>query len=161
MKKDKRSQSEIMGLAIIVILIIIGLFFYISFSIKPPNTQISNVERQTALSFVTAFFKTDTPCGQIGTEVIPECANGDNSISGCSYSSCDLLYEVAANITNMTLIEWGMHYDFKIVDGEDNVLYQNTTGCSAGDTRSRYEIQPVSLWSVGLGTGSIGLAICE
>ncbi|MBN1645951.1 hypothetical protein JW868_02840 [Candidatus Woesearchaeota archaeon] len=165
-EKNNRCQAEIMGLAVIVILIVIGLFIYLSFQLTPRKIEISSVEKQMAISMVTALYKTDTPCGNLGRYLIPECSD-DNAIISCTIDSisvpfsCDAMTNITDTILDKTIFEWGSHFDFVIEDYDGSILYNRSNECPPGAQRSAYETQPVPLWPKRFDQAAIRLAICE
>ncbi|MBU1204484.1 MAG: hypothetical protein KKE93_01085, partial [Nanoarchaeota archaeon] len=62
MKKNKKSQAEIVGLAIIVLLITMGLLFFVKFSIldKKDDIKGSFTDSELANNMVDVLLKTTT-----------------------------------------------------------------------------------------------------
>ena len=64
MKKNKKSQAEIVGLAIIVLLITMGLLFFVKFGIldKKDDIKGSFIDSELANNMVDVLLKTTTDC---------------------------------------------------------------------------------------------------
>jgi len=120
----KRAQMEIMGLAIIVILISIGMLFAIRFVVLKEPTEYKQefTRSNTASNILNTLLKTTTiDCyGLSFNALYQDCAN--NIEIECSYteggnpvtkSSCDYVAEKTEYIISQTLEEWHQGYDFK------------------------------------------------
>jgi hypothetical protein len=110
-----KSQMEIMGLVVIVVLIAIGFFFYIAFKINnpPPLTARKFSNEQLATNFVATLLRTNTRCqGFTVEELLKDCVRGQNI--NCPGSSCLEAERVISNILDKTLKNWSVSYNFEI-----------------------------------------------
>ena len=119
----KKAQTEIMGLAIIVILIIIGMFFLIKFltmdtiDYKKEYTQV-----ELASNMINTLLRTTSDCNGFSmTELLQDC-NQDKSIICENKDSCDYVSLIAQQIFMETLEKWKVDYEFKVFNNEDTLF---------------------------------------
>ncbi len=133
MKKNKKSQAEIVGLVIIVLLITIGFLFVVKFIImkEEPDTKKSFVHSELASNTLNVLLKTTTNCeGSDVTELFQDCASPVSRIECDGDSSCDKVNEVVESILSETLDEWNNKYEFKAeISGSDELLIPTYGGC--------------------------------
>ena len=95
MQNNKRSQMEIMGLVIIVILVAIGMLFAIQFLMKKPAGQETAAVKEStmAANFLNTLVKSDGACkGRSIGELIQACAEAsaviicENGLNACTQS---------------------------------------------------------------------------
>ena len=117
MRKNKKSQAEIVGLVIIVLLITIGLLFVVKFVVlrEPSELKKGFVHSELASNMINVLLKTTTDCkGSSVTELFQDCAgferidcNDDNVPD-----SCDKVDETIEMIFNNSLEKWNKPYEF-------------------------------------------------
>jgi len=111
---------EIMGLAIIVILVSIGMLFTIKFVVLREPTEYKKEFTQTELAsnMLSTLLKTSSGCeGLSFTELYKDCVkNRDSKDSqldcGSGIGSCEYIQIKTDEILSSTLIRWGMGYKF-------------------------------------------------
>jgi hypothetical protein len=112
----KKSQMEMMGLAIIVIIISLGLLFVVRFVILNPKQAVSKEfsESELASNFLNTLIETNAPgCSNIKfSTLFMDCAkakkiycSGDDS---CTY----IMKTMRDDILPTTFDEWGISYYF-------------------------------------------------
>ena len=125
MKKNKKSQAEIVGLVIIVLLITIGFLFFVKFVImrEKPDTKESFVHSELASNTLNVLLKTTTNCERCDvTELFQDCA-GFKRIECDEDSSCVKVNEVVEFILNESLEQWNKQYEFKAyIPGYDELI---------------------------------------
>src|SRR3989344_1286593 len=142
MKPQKKSQMEIMGLAIIVILITVGIFFYIGFRAKQQpvdqKQEFGNV--QLATNIINSILETNTKeneCyGLSFSEVLQRCAGPGGDCAGgtpyCAYFKTNI-----QTIFASTLDQWVPNYGFFVKNVRTNEeisgLREFKNGCSSGE----------------------------
>src|SRR3989344_284730 len=151
MKPQKKSQMEIMGLAIIVILITVGIFFYIGFRARQQpvdqKQEFGNV--QLATNIINSILETTTEnCyGLTFSEVLQRCASntGGYCSEGVTTTYCDYFRSQLkaqqpsdpAGILDLTLDEWVPNYGFYVKkvgdDTEISGLADIKDGCLSGE----------------------------
>lgn len=121
MKKNKKSQAEIVGLAIIVILITIGLLFFVKFGIldKKDDVKSSFIDSELANNMVDVLLKTTTDCkgSDIG-DLLQDCTTFER-FDCDGMNSCEKLNKTIDIIFGKTLKKWKKPYEFKAYRGSD------------------------------------------
>lgn len=119
--KNKRAQMEIMGLAIIVLLIGIGLLFALQYSLKKPTTTVQKTKESIlAANLLTTLLNTNTECNnRMIKELLQDCVLGRPIDCGePTPKPCDFVKAKTQFILQKTLKQWNKKYDFKI-EGSD------------------------------------------
>lgn len=110
---------EIMGLAFVVILISLGLLFYVRFqSAKTPSkVKETFTASQKAANLLNSLLKTNTYCaGATITQLLQDCAENkltSNQISCSGLTSCSFASYTMNDILDKTLKEWQNDYFLK------------------------------------------------
>jgi len=133
MIKSKKSQMEIMGLAVIVILVSLGILFAVQYVIfkKPTQTVKTYSTLQIASNTLNSLLTTTTDCRAAGnvdmTQLLQDCAafpaiTCDNGMNSCEFSDTSINY-----ILNNTLKKW--RYPFRLyvftLSGSGNSAVKN------------------------------------
>lgn len=109
---------EIMGLALIVILIGLGLLFAVQYAVKKPaqTTQITK-DKTIAVNFITAMLDTNTACSQkLIRELLEDCALArqikceDKETNPCEYAKLQI-----TPLLERTIKNWKKKYDLTIM----------------------------------------------
>ena len=133
MKKNKKSQAEIVGLVIIVLLITIGFLFVVKFVImkEKPDTKKSFVHSELASNTLNVLLKTTTTCERCDvTELFQDCAAIRPKIYCDGINSCDKVNEVVEFILSESLKKWNKKYEFRAyIPGSDEPISQFDGGC--------------------------------
>lgn len=140
----KKAQMEMMGLAIIVILIVLGLLFAVRFVIKkdtgekPPTEEYRTSE--LAANFLNAMLETNAPeCYDISFSALyQDCANDGKSLDPLQFESagsiqcamdvdgvhndpsCKYIKDKTKFMLDKTLEEWGKKYIFVVATKTEN-----------------------------------------
>ncbi|MBI4438777.1 hypothetical protein HY640_02505 [Candidatus Woesearchaeota archaeon] len=138
MTNSRKSQIEIMGLAIAIVLVIAGLLFAMKYLTKPPEDKTSASDRQIATAFLNTLLSdklTVSDCkGLELKELFQDCAANTNTCSaGKTY--CDKAKEVTGQILTNTLEKRGETYEFKIQVGTRPPESVRAKGCAAGSDK--------------------------
>ena len=108
---------EIMGLAVIVILLAVGMFFVTKFSLgtQQPIQAASSQMKQTATGFVNTLLSTDAGCGGTATfsKLLEEMAAPEYTILECAKDPGAFETNVT-QILNKTLNIWGYKYKLTV-----------------------------------------------
>ena len=116
---QNKAQMEMMGLVVIVVLVSIGMLFYISFKIntsQQPSTepQEEYTDKQLATNYLQAALKTTSECKDLNVQqLLQDCALFKN-IDCVRGNSCFFVNETLDEINNKTLESWNQGYHFKI-----------------------------------------------
>jgi len=118
---NKKSQLEVMGLAVIVILVSVGILLVIQYTAREPedSTFQSYSETQLDANFLNALLRTtahDCDNRQM-PKLFQDCASNPGSpeifCRGGFTSSCEYLKETLEDILNNTMDQWKKEYEFE------------------------------------------------
>ncbi len=134
--KQKKSQMEIMGVAIIVVLLILGLLLFLRFSsVERPATLKEPFQRaELASSTLNTLLRTTTGCGRSSVaELYQDCVGPqkifcENS-DGEKISSCEYANGFVRIALMETIGELKRHYDFRVSHGSDGVVVYQIGDC--------------------------------
>ncbi len=128
--KNRKAQVEIVGIAIVLVIVILGALFLFGMSTKTSNGPTVKQELKKSKlgpNFLNAMLKTTTPCNSYSVkELFNDCftkrlitCSSQTSSRTKTYNSCNYLTDVVlVGIFNF-LDEEGEYYDFKVyLDGE-------------------------------------------
>jgi hypothetical protein len=114
---NKEAQMEIMGLAIIVVLLVLGMLFMVKFVLfkEPEDYRAEYTNTQMAANMLNAILNTNTDCNGISVSELLQDASKDNPDIECGNMPLEnYLKKVIGNeILNSTLREWKKPYFFK------------------------------------------------
>lgn len=120
----KKSQMEIMGLAIVVILISLSLIFVVRFVVlkKPTDFKKAFTQTELASNTLNTFLKTTSKdCSGLSmTELLQDCAQGSSITCGGNMKSCIYVNQTAKEIFTNTLDSWNVEYYFSVYQDESN-----------------------------------------
>ena len=142
----KKAQTEIIGLAIIVILLILGLTFVVKFIINKEPTEFRKefTQSELATNMLNTFLETTSEdcSGFSMTELLQDCGQSGSIFCGPikNKKSCDYVEQEAGIIFGSTLGEWNVGYEFKVFKkvGDDEVPLFNSLGPKCpGDKKSK------------------------
>jgi len=111
----KKSQMEIIGLVIIVLLISLALLFFLQFSLKKADSEKRTfTSAQLASNMINAIAKTTTSCSQKTiSQLYTDCAENPNLVCG-QENICDFAGRKVSEILNLTLVEWNKKFRFQV-----------------------------------------------
>ena len=117
----KLGQMEIMGLAIVFVLVMLGVLFAIRFVITPQKSEFKKSFQETQLTsnMLSALKQTESGCsGTTITQLIQDCASRQSILCQNGMKSCQWLSEVAfPSIFSATLEKWHRSYYFEVRKG--------------------------------------------
>ncbi|MBI4150107.1 hypothetical protein HY488_01755 [Candidatus Woesearchaeota archaeon] len=165
----KKGQMEMIGIAIVVVLIVIGATLFLTLSIKPASkAHAAFAQKELAQNIVDALVKTVTTCrGLDFAAVLEDCAkNGDSGIV-CEDTrrSCQYAREEISGILDRILGTRTFQYRFSATKDLGGAAFDDisTTSCTMaliqnGDVVVETPgIQPIPLYP---GTLTLMLQIC-
>lgn len=123
--KRIRGQSEIMGLAMVVILIVLGLLLYVKFGIDTSGSSLTNefTNKQLPVLLNKAIFEThatEEDCyGEKIQKILISSAEGKNLVCSNGQPFKVFAREFIENSLNQTLGEWQMEYIYSVYKGQD------------------------------------------
>lgn len=110
----KRGQMEIMGLAIIVILISIGLLFAVQWMLKAPSKKVQTAKESVfAANYLSALLGTTTECNKRTVrDLLQDCALTQGATKCAEQTSCEYAHDIMEKIFDSTLEKWNYDYYF-------------------------------------------------
>jgi len=139
--KSRRSQMEIMGLMVVVILLIVGVLFALKFVVlkKPAETRQEYSRTQMASNMGLALMSATTEnCRETAIkDLLIDCAQwpeaGGTITCGDGSGSCDYVNRTIGHILNSTLNQWRVRYYFSASTSniaEDRLVYHTNGDCT-------------------------------
>lgn len=156
-RKNKKSQLEVLGLAIIVILLTLAVLFVIRFIILKEPTEIreSYTKTEMASNMLNTLIRTDTTCkGKSVTELLQDCASHppNGSIECSGQRSCHFLNSTIDMITDETLGVWNVDFEFTVWldDGTELIHMIKPVGACTGEKESKPFYLPLQVTTINL-----------
>ncbi|MEM2915897.1 MAG: hypothetical protein QXT19_00860 [Candidatus Woesearchaeota archaeon] len=111
-----KGQMEIMGLAIIIILVSLGLLFAVRWMLKPPVVEPQRVEESVlAANFLSTMLGTTTECNKRTVrDLLQDCALTQGVTKCGGLSSCDYAKKIIEIMLAETFGKWKLNYYFSI-----------------------------------------------
>ena len=154
---NKKSQMEIIGLMVIVILISLSILFILQFVVQKSSSDIkkSYTHTQLAANTLNALLKTTTDCKEQDiTDLLRDCASGE-TIFCENKGSCQVAIDIINEIFSKTLLVWSKQFEFTVkIDNSDVIPPITNQQCLERET----EIYPIS---TDAGIMIIRLDICN
>jgi hypothetical protein len=162
----KKAQMEILGLAIVVVLIVLASLFVVRFVLlkEPDDFRGDFVQSQTASNMINTFLKTTAvDCSKISmTELLQDCARGEgicclNCYDGDTLNdvySCQFVQDAAAEVFSETLDVWKMKYYFLAYDDQTNPEIELGSACKGAKKSKTFPLP------IDGGTMFVKLDIC-
>lgn len=158
----KKAQMELLGLAIVIVLIALGVMFIVRFNIlkEPSKTRQSYTASTLASNTVSALLVSNTvnECANVNIrDLLIDCA--ENLLEGGSITcsdgdkSCEYVNDTLDYIFNNTLEIWGHEYVFN-ASTTKTVAYSSNSNCT-GERKSS-----LFFFETSAGTLFIRLDIC-
>ncbi len=157
--KAKKAQTEIMGLAVILFLVISGILFAANFSQSKKEASQKEEFMDIYLSYSLAgiFLKTTSrDCGKLAmSELLQDCADNDagSRITCGTLDSCAYAEQEAKEIFGKVLGERNIGYEFTASSGS-NEMFSVGKGCGSNKNSKQF---PISSGEQAL---TVSMAIC-
>ena len=147
MINNKKSQMEILGLAIVVVLILVATIFVVRFLVveAPADYRKSFVSAELATNMLNTFLKTSAKdCSQLTmTELLQDCSQSKSIICDNGQDSCNYAGSTAKNIFSATFDKWSMQYEFLAYTDINSPLIKIGKRCQASKRSKLFPI-PIS-----------------
>ena len=162
-----------MGLVVIVLLIIVGIFLLV-FLGKPKDTNKATAYNQKLIeSFVSTLAKTKIKCGTyevVYNDLVRACMTGSKPtcLGSSPPGTCDYLKIETGKILNSSINKWGYSYSYNLTDGTGATKFgissntsdeNNIMGLCYKKPRKATAELPVSLSASG-GEAFLRLKVC-
>lgn len=116
-----KGQMEIMGLAVIVVLVVLGLLFALLWMVpEMPKAPVKARESVLAANFLNTLLGTTTECEERTVrDLLQDCALTGGIMLCERKTSCEKSKEIIQKILDSTLEVWGKDYYFTISGSPD------------------------------------------
>lgn len=124
----KKAQLEMIGIAIVVVLVVLGFLFVLKAMSKPPiDTQASFLRTHISQDVLNTMSITDASCGGIDmTELLKACAEGASVECG---EPCAYFNDSMKMVLKLTLDEQNLPYRLRVYTTDEPPLSpRDTTG---------------------------------
>ena len=156
-----RGQMEIIGLAIVIIIILIGMAIAVRFMVfkKPENTRAGFVSAELASNTINTFLETTAiDCSKSKMkELIQDCAEGTERICGNGQAACAFVRSAADEIFTNTFRKWKTKYKLLVYADPNLPFVDLESGCTANQER----VSDTFFIPVTAATVSVKLDICK
>jgi hypothetical protein len=145
MRKGRRSQMEIFGIAIVVVIMVIAFFFYIGTKLKKPvSVSEGFIDVEVSQRFVDAILNSRTECRAPVSDIIRDCAGTRKDLCA-PRNSCDYAEETIKNALDSTLSVWKKSYRFTVKQGGNDLIppISSAKPCTDDMEKEAPGIQPV------------------
>ena len=155
---NKKSQMEILGLAIVVVLILVATIFVVRFLLLKTPTEYRKgfISAELASNMLNTFLWTSAKdCSQLTmTEMLQDCAQGRSIVCDNGQDSCKFAESTAKKIFEGTLEKWNVNYEFLAYTDINQPLIKIGKPCK---TEKRSKLFPIP---IGAATMYTKLDIC-
>ena len=133
MMKMKKGQHEIMGLAIVIVLIIIGILVIAKLNSFGTASYKKDYEQSELASSMlnTLLAATGRDCNWLSMmQILQDCAGNPNSRGLCNAeNSCAYFEQQAKEIFGNTLDSWKINYKFSVFYNEESPIIELGKQC--------------------------------
>ena len=155
----KKAQMEILGLAVVVVLILLATIFIVRFLVvkAPTNYRSGFISAELASNMLNTLLKTSAAaCSELTiTELLQDCGQGKAIICDDGQDSCSFAESTAKDIFNKTLDKWNINYEFLAYTDVKSPLIKIGKPCRA---EKRSKLFPIPL---NAGVMNAKLDICN
>ncbi len=119
---NRKSQTEILGVLVIVIILIVAGVFMISLRLRKTAAPTQDfADPEFAQSFLNALMNTKTEKNVILADIIKDCYSTRNDLCGTATTAdcCEYAQKTIANALDATLGKWKKSYRLTVSKGGD------------------------------------------
>ena len=153
MQKKSKSQMEIFGLLIIVILIALGLLFAVYYLYTKPDSKAVQRGKESLLAanFLNTLLGTTTDCREKTVrDLLQDCARTGGALNCDGPTTCQKAQEVIGRIMSNTLDSWSTNYRFFMNGTQEVEAIAFSHGECTGELESKTHALPVGGFDVTL-----------
>ncbi len=159
---SKKSQMEILGLAVVIVLILLGFLLYLRFGMNGNNADFEEfADPKMAASTLNAMLKTTVSCDSKKysiTELLQDCYNWKMVYCG-GQDSCTFAENSLGIMLDTSLKQWGKGYWFLATAGTVNeITLHEPISCTRLSRQRNPALQPIPIMS---GILNVSLGICD
>ena len=147
----KKSQMEILGLAIVVVILLVGIAIFAKIrQNKQPDSRNDFISSELASNMINTFLKTSAKdCSQLTmSELLYDCARGTELIcnDAANSNSCDYVKLTADDIFQKTFDKWKIKYEFLAYTDINSPLVKVNSGepCKGEKTSKTFPLPVVT-----------------
>ncbi|MBI2541142.1 hypothetical protein HYV80_00330 [Candidatus Woesearchaeota archaeon] len=144
----RKAQMEILGLAIVVVLILVATIFVVRFMVikSPTEYRKGFISAELASNMLSTFLKTASKdCSYLTmTELLQDCAQTRSIICDNGLDSCKYAESTASKIFDGTFDKWNMKYEFLAYTDASQPLIKIGKACTA-EKRSKLFPIPINI----------------
>ena len=166
----KRSQTEIIGLVIIVMLVVVGFMLYVRFSLLAPKDSTKNdfTKAELATNTVNVMMKTTTDCRDATVQdLLKDCAT-EGRIScysspsgvGSTLRSCEYAQAAIKAMADSTLERWSRGYTILFYRADQSVQF-NISDSGNSCVGNRNYKSAFSYIPLNPGTATLKIQLCD
>jgi len=140
-----KAQMEIMGLAIIVILVALGMLFAVQWLLKSPGTSPAEAVKESTLAanFLNTMLSTTTDCHDRSVrELLQDCSLTGGRLDCFGTPSCEYSEQIIGSMLEGSLDRWNKDYHFTISGSADVKNIEFGSACM-GEYESKRHPVPV------------------
>ncbi|MBC8444232.1 hypothetical protein H8D83_01470 [Candidatus Woesearchaeota archaeon] len=143
MRKTKKSQTEILGLAIVIVFITIGMLFVVKFMIskKPDQQRETFIRSELASNILGSMIDVNTDCRNLDlSELLKDCAESYPGGITCSgQTSCDYSEQIINTILSnfMTNLGGNRSYQFLATTQQDDLIFIEQGNCTVWESANQ------------------------
>ncbi len=130
----KKAQTEILGVLLVVILLVIGGVYFVTQSMKPSSTDTETyTDPEVAQSLLNSLMNTKTEKNVIVSDIIKECYTNRNDLCGQAPDACcAYAHDTMKNAIEMTLVKWKKPYRLTVkrAGSDDKIAEISVPECS-------------------------------
>ena len=162
-QKRRKGQGEILGLAVVVVLVLVGFMLALRFWLNAPEDNEGDVviDRQLSSSMIATLLNTNLDCKDVTlSEVIQDCAQKGSTFEYCGNprrGACDEAEYVTGVILERTLKKWDRGYLLSVRTASEEKFNHSNLGCGIGLSDAEKERFPIPTKS---GTIYLELTVC-
>ncbi len=156
-KMKKKAQTEIIGVAVIVLILVIAGFFIFGQRLKPRKSQAGSfIDPKLAQSFLNSLMNTKTEKTVVVQDIIKDCYSNRNDLCASDNikDCCDYASKTIKNALDATLKSWKKPYRLSIEKNNEkkipDITYGNCNSFSEKEQPGFYYIPPPPLITVRL-----------
>jgi len=153
MHRNKKCQMEILGLAIVVVLILVAVIFVIRFLVvkAPSDYRKGFISDELASNTLNTFIDTTAKeCYYLTmSQLLQDCAEPKSITCGNEKDSCEYVKSTANDIFKDTLDKWNIKYEFSAYIVEKSPLFKIGQSCTS---EKKSKIFPIPISSTSMYT---------
>ncbi len=142
--RKKKSQMEILGLAIVVALVLVATIFVVRFLVvkAPTDYRKGFVSSELATNMLSTFLKTSAKdCSLLTmTELLQDCAQSKSIICDNGQDSCRYAESTASFIFGKTFDNWNAQYEFRAYTDANSPLIKIGKPCQSAKRSKLFPI---------------------